>query len=552
MSIAKQVFLHLHPEIEAQVKHFWQVKKAQRDEVYDRVCKELIAQKEKEAAHPFFTKHAKLTRMVNRKALHLFTDRECRTDLNIVNNSNQLLNSTSHALNTSDYQGMFEEMNTPRPETTMNRTNKAKLRMDLLDMPSYSPTDWQPSSMKSPKAINTSKFVSERNTPKANLNVLDWRSTPKHQQRSHFNRTLATVDRSPTSCKSNHERFLEDFSTALVNSSDEHALSPVRNRLAHTPLNFPGPDRENQDKTRYDDIQEGASGLLERSETPVARRALRTQKANTNSSQRTPTNRSKQQNRIRKLANTENSKNRLAMHLRTSQDDQARSAYLEKVKLPEAQDIDDLEQFRFKFGDEDPNLAKRHLVFKNRSVLDKTLPELKTRHTLTLSKESPHNELGLSYSRVRSPVSQEHDSSRSQSPATVNEFFSFRVAKLVPNVSNKLKLDYLETKNEAMMAREDYYPSSLSQINSTQPVKRAELVKRAEENEKAIFKRKMREIICKESKSIPKSRSKEPHKPFGNRSFNNSGRQSPISPKIHASFLIKGTKSNSSFRMADV
>ena len=78
MSISKQVFINLHPEMKEHVQKFYKVKKSQRDEVYESLSREALAQKE-DNSHHFLKKHAGLMRMVNKKVLSHFTDRETRT-----------------------------------------------------------------------------------------------------------------------------------------------------------------------------------------------------------------------------------------------------------------------------------------------------------------------------------------------------------------------------------------------------------------------------------------------------------------------------------------
>ena len=81
LSINKQVFLKLHPDIEKAILKFYRVKQEQRDETFARVSRELLAQEEAKN-DAFLQKLGDVAQMVHRKALTVFTDRENRAAVN--------------------------------------------------------------------------------------------------------------------------------------------------------------------------------------------------------------------------------------------------------------------------------------------------------------------------------------------------------------------------------------------------------------------------------------------------------------------------------------
>lgn len=77
LSINKQTFLRLHPDMEKEVLKFYRTKQAQREEIFTKLSQELLVQEESKD-EAFFAKHGDVAPMVSRKTLRLFTERENR------------------------------------------------------------------------------------------------------------------------------------------------------------------------------------------------------------------------------------------------------------------------------------------------------------------------------------------------------------------------------------------------------------------------------------------------------------------------------------------
>lgn len=564
LSTSKQVFIKLEPTIEAQVKKFYETKKGQRDEVYNRICKELSTQREKETFNPFFNKHAHLTQMMNKKAVNVFKERESRavgpssaTKISIMqlNWSQETQRELERSISPIDPPANNQTMSYSRPTSALNRTSKMRFRLERPESAlSRETTDRQASSSRDAKSttnLKASPTVTSFNAILSSLPITGQRTRPT---------TAAIAERGSLLLKFENEKIFVDESL----SDEDQRIEPVQNRETYVARKVNDTSRELTDRSplerRFQEflVNEPMDFDIQKRKTMdpySAKETLQTRKAATQAN-----NASYNKGKAVRVDADVDLKDPLLQHFRTTNTDVVRNNYFENIKTPKAHNAADINHFRFNFSAEDDMRVKRNAIVKGFTIETTSTqdpdspikvakaPEKKDKST----EQQPVSKNTLRIKRPNTPFYIEPFNSQSQTSLVIHNLSSPKITAVRTHSSENQKLGYLNTSSPShqtgLLARNAYYGYSPTSFTTMKVVKsREELLKLEQKKNIENFKNKIREITQGTRGQTATSRERTPQskKLTNNRSFNKI-RTLVSAQKTHSTLITKGTKSTTS------
>lgn len=394
LSLSKQVFIKLHPDIEAEVTKFYHVKRIQREEVYAKTAQELLSQGGNKG-DTFFKKHTGLTQLVSKKALNSFAGRENRVIINksLPFSMGNIPDSTSHA-------------------TQSNVANKSIANLDKTYLNTSN---------------NNVKFITEPDDVASNQKLIE---KPNRDAESQLGKKSAH-DHSLSIHRDHHHDSKQSLNESGSINAEDQRIMTTESQRGHTrnilsPLKDLGDDFLNKfhvpqvgkpwglelDSKRGNFVQ-SISNDLEKFQRPKT--------SQLNPLQRVITPKARA---IRMKINTHDEMP-LIENPRTTKHEAMRNSYLEKIKLPDAPEDLGPENFRFNFVDSHPKRRKRSESVKNNkscrdSVLSQSIITRKARAT-QVGDDLSRDFLTLSQQKMlvplKLPVNEELKGSRSISPS---------------------------------------------------------------------------------------------------------------------------------------
>lgn len=523
LSINKQVFIKLHPDLENEVLKFYQTKRLQRDEAYNRLSQEILSQGLSKS-NTFYKKHGNLAQMINKKALNTFTDRENRTSVAQKNSSALIKIETNSPTNYSDSTGTplgtysmnrssinFQSgvVNMHRAKASRWNTDEASLS-ELPEVETRTRADWKSPSGK----------LNEQNSPVLKK-PLNRASSPVQEHYIKLEKLNASVQ--SHSLHWEHQCVLEhDISEKPSTKAHGHEGA----RKAHGSImkggaisDLGGGHEKSQEFSRDEILISEELTDTKRLTNSVSRELISLLRPQISHLRDVRKAISPKARTIRMKTESSQPEDVFISNGRTLMKDQLRNSYYEKIKLPEGPDATDLENFRFDFSDNQNGRRKRTQLTKTNSEREKALqPKVVPRKIKVMSKDSPTEESpSLSPSKKIAPSQtplQHQDLSGTRSPSPKFKFVpqTFESVRKGPNYSQANFRKRLDTSsgnhiNLSLSNSIKYHPDKTQVVtptNSTSIIGRfsttvvlqnsPDIASPTEFKEESTAKRRLREI----------------------------------------------------------
>ena len=377
--------------MEEQIQKFYKTKKHQRDENYARLSKEILnAIPREDPSNPFFKKHVGLARLVNKKVLNAFTDRENRIASKQGSASTQNLHQQTSQTSLLREQAESQQHNNsnlsdiPSRPSTMGCNGKSSSvsRMSQMRLKADRSITNAPDEASERRALTPKNSHCVKNSQNVIQNISIDKTPRTISAKANFKSEKENILISAIPRAEEHSLLLrwdsegrfggDNTNDRVVTSFEEHVLGIVEKHQKDTPRTVDGPTRDTIDRSSVDiRSQRNRShemGPGRDSRPPLANKqvvSMNIQRAQTSQSHISPAGGHK--GRIRMTTNLQVA-DPLNAYFRLSKNENAWSSFLANVEVPDAQKNDDVEQFRFVF-DENEEIRRRKLSQKNRTII---------------------------------------------------------------------------------------------------------------------------------------------------------------------------------------
>lgn len=321
LSIHKQVFTKLHPDIEEEVIKLYETKQAQREEVYKKLIHEIVSQGEPKN-DTFFKKHTGLVQMVSKPTLNSFADRENRVVPDKVIPRPESRLKVSMTRNPMETTVNSIRINSPTRTTIQAQREFVNRTFDS-------------------RLLSPEKTCSNQKPPSSNnSNTKFKKESVVDQSMAGFweNQFITEVPVDFSMC--NHEKSLgESPSTKTMKSF----VSPQKKRGGNA-------IRLQECSVNKSKAIEGTE-ILSRAIQASCKELLEAQKQKANPLPAAPRRIKTPQARVIRMKTNSSVEEMFLENSRTSKNDLMRSSYLEKIELLPSPHPSDMESFRFEFQD---------------------------------------------------------------------------------------------------------------------------------------------------------------------------------------------------------